>query len=342
MMTTLGDLLDLLEPFVMSYIRLGMVGWGTWMAAHGAFVGQPATSEAQFTGAALIVAAGVWHLIKNVAVTKLKTENKSFAQILFNNGLHPAQAAPAQTVIPPAADVRPQPSGASMTVSRSTTFSLPTLPPMNTLTALAIAVLTSFLLAGTARAQTPAPTPVKAPAVSNCTIDSCSGFYVGANLVGAGTSSNITNTGISSSVLNAGGMLGGTAGWQFWNGTWFAAVDVKADYDATGTNGGKAGYFFSEMIKVGGALQLVTGQGAPSQGPLQIAGLTMLTPYFESGPVERPFATGWGVGAGTEFALGGPYMFDISYLHVGYNTTINPSLTVNSEDLITLGINRKF
>lgn len=207
-----------------------------------------------------------------------------------------------------------------------------------------ILVACGLLVVSPAYSADVAPAPVlKAPpalAPVGCTPTNCTGFYVGGNIIGAGTSTDVGATGSSS--LAAGGMLGGQAGWQIWNGALFAAVEVTANYDATGTNGGQPGYFVAQLVKLGGALpNPFTGTPAPSQGPLQIAGASMISPFFEGGTVERRFGVGWATGVGTEFALGGPYMGFVDYLHIGYNATVNPALKVNSEDVIRIGVNWK-
>jgi hypothetical protein len=75
---------------------------------------------------------------------------------------------------------------------------------------------------------------------------------------------------------------------------------------------------------------------------LQVGTLTAISPFFQAGPIQRQFAQGWGAGVGSEFAVGGPWMVSVDWIHATYNTTINPGLLINHEDIFKLGLLRKF
>lgn len=185
----------------------------------------------------------------------------------------------------------------------------------------------------------------------NCTQQNCSGWYFGANLMGNGTNADIIGNGINGSIFAAGGMVGVDAGYQLWNGTFFAAAEVIADYDATGgiSSGGKPRYFFAQLVKAGMGLQnLFSAQPTPSQGPVPITVPTslqasLISPYIQVGAVERPWGTGWATGAGATFVVGGGYNLDLSYLYTKYgNGTVSPTQDIKNESLIKLSLNRMF
>lgn len=319
-----------IEPFVFSAIRSAILALGGGLMTLGVFATQD--QKTAFTGACLAICMWLWSEIEKVEAHGLRKEVENLRAAL--NAVAPA----ARSVDPPLIPtVQP-------TFNRGASENMQVSPAMNKVT-LALFVVTCLAL-GTIRvyAADVAPAPVikgaAAPAPIGCTPSNCTGWTVGGNIIGAGTSSD---AGLNAASLAAGGMLGGQFGWQTWNGSLLLGVEVTADYDATGTSGGKAGYYFSQMVKVGGAVNgFFTGNVSPAQGPLQIGSATALAPYFQAGAFERPFGLGWATGLGTEFALGGPWMADLSYVHVVYNATVDPSLKVRTDDLIKLGINRKF
>jgi len=206
------------------------------------------------------------------------------------------------------------------------------------------------LLAGEAYAQTapaPAPIAVKAPAKayklsSPCTPSSCSGFYGGFNLGGVGSFG-------TPGQFAGGGMIGGQAGYQFWSGPWFWAVEGFGGYDATsGIAAGQPRWIAGQVVKLGGALAGLlgapTGPTSGTQSPVPISVPTGLAnmlaaPYAQAGAVERSWATGWGVGTGIDVVLVQNWNLDLSYLYVNYGAV--PVGLPSSENLFRLGLNYK-
>lgn len=197
------------------------------------------------------------------------------------------------------------------------------------------------------------PLAVKAPAVvvDPCSLTSCSGWYVGAALIGAGSNLDILGSGINGSVFAGGGMIGVNAGYQLWNGRFFAAAEVLGAYDAASNvaNGGNQRYFFAEVVKFGMGLQNLFSNGVgvtPSQGPVAIPNIlasSLLSPYVQFGVAERPWGTGWISGAGADFTLGAGYNLDLSYMFIKYNTPALNAITLDrNENLLKLSLNRKF
>lgn len=199
--------------------------------------------------------------------------------------------------------------------------------------------------------------PLKAPVlIDNCTFTSCSGWYVGGSLIGSGTSQDITGAGINPSVFSAGGMIGLDAGYQLWNGNLFAAVEVAAYYDVTGglavSAPARQRYMGLQLFKVGYGMSGLfgsPGQTTPSQAPTTLTipsalAAALLSPYAQVGAVERPWGTGWAVGAGMDFIVARGWNLDVSYLRVNYGAgdAVNPLQVVKSEDFVKLSLNRKF
>jgi len=186
-----------------------------------------------------------------------------------------------------------------------------------------------------------------------CTVTSCSGFYVGANLTGVGADVTDFNTGVPANAFTSGGGLGGQLGYQFWNGQFFFAGEVFGDYTALnlGTgNGFRNTWVFGEVGKFGMGLSGLLGQAqtaptAPSQAPVALnvpATLSqgLLSPYVAVGAVERPWGTGWAVGGGISYIISQNWNLDVMYLNINYNNAnVNSVVTEQRENMIKLGLN---
>ena len=201
---------------------------------------------------------------------------------------------------------------------------------------------------------------LEAPAVSSCTLTSCSGFYVGGNVVGAGSNMDILGSGISNSVFAGGGAIGMTAGGQLWNGKFFAGFEGFADYDVA-TNlqvtpgmGNQNRYLFGVIAKAGIGLNglfggVATAPATPGQSPIPISipasiASALLSPYVAIGEVWRPWGAGWATGAGADFILSQNWNLDLKYLHATYNggAIVNPGQAQKTDNLIFVGLNYKF
>ena len=91
---------------------------------------------------------------------------------------------------------------------------------------------------------------------------------------------DILGSGINNSVFAGGGAIGGTAGYQFWNGQFFLAAEVNGDVNVSpgGISGAvgshsfegnvlaKAGIGLSNIIGIGPVPERSTCRGRPSQG----------------------------------------------------------------------------
>jgi hypothetical protein len=195
----------------------------------------------------------------------------------------------------------------------------------------------------------PAPMP-------SCTVQACTGFYVGGHIEGEGSNADILGSGINGSIFAGGAGLGAHGGFQFWNGNFFAAAEVGATYDvgSSTTVGTVAGvnqhWSVEELAKFGIGLNGLfnSGSATPSQGPaaiLQNLNAAMISPYGIVGGRTRSFGTGLVSGAGVEYTLGGGWNAYAEYLHVNYNQTVSSGATpvsIGTENVVRAGVNRKF
>lgn len=225
---------------------------------------------------------------------------------------------------------------------------------------LALVVMLSLLQlaqAGDIKVPANARAAVFPPPADPCTVTQCSGLYVGVDLTGINSNLDILGSGIAGSFGAGGQMLGIHGGYQLWNGTWFAAAEVGCAYNLTqnfnalGTDPSNK-FLCTELIKGGFALSGLFGIGSgaaatPSQGPVPInipaALLNSLTsPYFIVGAAQRFSKNGFVSGAGAEFVLAQGINVGAEYLHINYNAQVNPVLTLDTENLFRIYLNRKF
>ncbi len=212
-------------------------------------------------------------------------------------------------------------------------------------------------LAGSAPAIA-ADLPVKAPAaaaVPVCSVTSCSGFYIGGHIEGEGSNADILGSGINGSIFAGGAGLGLHAGYQLWNGNFFAAGEIGGTYDIGGRTvigdiANVSPWSVEYLGKFGIGLQGLFNSGAPtpSQGPVNIIqnlNAALISPYAIVGGRTRNFGSGLVTGAGAEYTIGNGWNAYAEYLHVNYNDTAAPvgvSVSIGTENVVRAGINRKF
>lgn len=185
-------------------------------------------------------------------------------------------------------------------------------------TAFILAFMFFVLFAHDAMAQSlPSKNP---PLKSPCTTIECTGWYAGASV--------------------ANGIFAGDAGYQYWNGTAFLALEAGAGaqvYTDPALSNNKNGFFAYEIMKAGGSFAglLGTTTVAPPNYPSISAHL--IAPYAFAGAVERSAANGWTTGGGSEFQVS-PYSFvDLKYFYVNYGANRLPP-----ESIIMASWNFKF
>jgi opacity protein-like surface antigen len=184
-------------------------------------------------------------------------------------------------------------------------------------------------------------------ATNPCSPTSCTGAYFGAFLAGNGTNADVVGNGLTGSVFSGGGMPGITAGYQFANGTYFAAAEAGIGYEvnvATSLNGqtsNATGLFAYEIIKAGGQLGGLLGQTTGISIPGQLT-QQLISPYILVGAVERQFGQGWATGAGATFDITPKLFLDLSYMYVDYGAgaTIG-AVKVTNENWIRVGLDYK-
>ena len=203
--------------------------------------------------------------------------------------------------------------------------------------------------------------PLKAPIAAPktlCTLTDCSGFYAGADISGMGSNLDILGSGINGSVFAGGMMFGVHAGYQLWNGAYFAAGEVGCAYDAMQNLNALGGtpsnrFMCREKAKVGmqlaGVFGIGTGaQAVPSQGPvpINIPALlqnSLMSPFVVLGAVERFNKTGMVSGAGASFLLSANWSTTIEYNHLNFTKgQITPIATLDTEDIVRASLDSHF
>lgn len=207
------------------------------------------------------------------------------------------------------------------------------------LLATAVACLASSAWA----ADLPTKAPTSVPYLTQqCTIQSCSGLYVGADILESGSSFNLVSTGLSGIAQNDFAM-GGHAGYQFWNGQWFAAVEGGGDYGIVQNGqipgGGNSGLWDAYgLTKLGYSLSSIFGAAATSTAtptlPQQLMS-SLMSPYVILGVWDRPWGAGFASGAGVEALLANNWTLDVDYIYVAYNNAnVNPNVNQQSENIV--------
>lgn len=192
--------------------------------------------------------------------------------------------------------------------------------------------------------------PAAAP-VATCVAGNCSGWFAGFGLVGNGTNADIVGNGINGSVFAAGGAVEIHGGYQFWNGSLFAAVEAVLDYEfsspssagvpvANNSFGNSIGGM--ELVKLGynffPSTQSATTTPSQSPVPLIVPAnlLAATTPYFVFGGHQRRGASMWVNGAGMETVVASGWTSFAEYLYA-------PSQQgLNSEQIVRVGIDKHF
>lgn len=198
------------------------------------------------------------------------------------------------------------------------------------LKAIAIFFLASSLLGSPVSAANLNPPVLKAPAYQAmpCTIASCTGWFVGANISNTGGNLDVIGTGLTGIASNGFG-LGVQGGYEFWNGQWYAAILADFSYDAS-LNANVAGVTPSwrDRLTYGGKVRLgyslasmfgaaTTGLATPTL-PQQLAN-SLMTPYVTLGESWRHMQPALVSGAGVEALLATNITLDAEYLRYTYN-----------------------
>jgi hypothetical protein len=187
-------------------------------------------------------------------------------------------------------------------------------------------------LASPSSAADVSPMAVKAPVYTRstpCTVTSCTGFFVGANIANAGGNFDIVGTGLTGLAQNGLG-IGGQVGYEFWNGQWYAAILADLDTDMSLnaqttvgvptnfrdrlTYGVKARLGYSLASAFGAA---TTGSAAPTLPQQFLASL--MTPYIVVGEEWRHSQPALVSGAGVEALLATNVTLNADILHYSYN-----------------------
>lgn len=204
---------------------------------------------------------------------------------------------------------------------------------------LSLVTNTSAMATDVAAASTAVVAKAPTTTTSTCTINNCTGWYAGVGLTGNGTNADIVGSGLSQSVFAAGAQIDLHGGYQFWNGTYFAAVEAGIGYQFT--NGGAiqlngnqlAGY---EIIKLGGSLSGLLNTGSsPITIPAALSN-ALISPYVAVGAIQHNGVSQFATGAGADFLIATSWDLDLRYMYA-------PAIgDATAQNLITIGLNRHF
>jgi opacity protein-like surface antigen len=218
-----------------------------------------------------------------------------------------------------------------------------------------LALLSLFIAQAATAGDLPGPAAINkalTTPIATCTPQNCSGWYGGFGFAGAGSNVDIVGQGINNSVFSAGGIIKAQGGYQFWNGSWFAAIDLSVGGEFTTTTSagvpvvpnqkGQSKLFGSEMIKLGYNFfsSPASGPVVPSQSPIPLIVpanlLAASTPYFQFGGVQRRGQTAWGNGAGFQTVIAQGWTSDVKYI-------FSPSQNgLPTDNLVMVEINKHF
>lgn len=189
--------------------------------------------------------------------------------------------------------------------------------------------------------------PLKAPALAavpaTCSVNGCTGAFLGAEFSGSGTGINVLNLGALSA---NGNYMGGNGGYQFFNGTYWLSAEVEATYDVAPPVGVAApGFrdklFAFEGVEIGGNLASLFNI-APITLPGPLAGAV---PTIKIGACQNgSHLSGYCAGAAAHFFIpNSKFTVDVSYLNAQYGTTtIAPNATANVENRGSFGFSYHF
>ena len=188
--------------------------------------------------------------------------------------------------------------------------------------------------------------------VGSCTIQQCSGFYFGVNMLETGGNFDLIGGGLNGIAQNN-FELGGQFGYEFYNGSWRFGVEAGADYGVV-QNGVLPGggnnrlWAFDQVACVGYTLAPLFGlsattTGTPSPSLPQNLLSSLMSPCILIGAMERPWGTGLLTGARASALIAKNWTVDIDYRHVNYNNAnINPILSEQTENIVRGGISYHF
>lgn len=164
------------------------------------------------------------------------------------------------------------------------------------------------------------------------------GFTVSADVGGSGTGVDVLNLG---SVNANGQMMGGSVGYEVFNGTYLFGAHGSLAYDVTSPGDVVAASFSDKLfwragVTFGGPLANALGITVNFPGPLAM--LNNGIPYISIDACGHHRATGYCVAGGMQFIVPNSRLtINPEYIHAQYGTTTTaPSQTINTENMIWL------
>lgn len=197
---------------------------------------------------------------------------------------------------------------------------------------------------------------LKAVPAAPCTVAtattplSCSGWYVGAGIGGAGGNADIIGNGINGSLFAAGITPVTTGGYQYVQGNWLFGAkgilgyDLGSNVTVNGQGSNANGMRALILFEVGGNASALLGNQTPITIPPLLAN-SILAPYATIGAqwhqLAGTFVNGMASGAGAKFDISPRSFLDLEYIYTNYNGAKSGGLTLNNENLLLLTYNYK-
>jgi hypothetical protein len=210
---------------------------------------------------------------------------------------------------------------------------------------LAAALISPVFAADLAAQTLPIKAPVYAAPANPCSLNGCSGFFLGGSISGSGTGVDVVNLG---SLSADGTYMGINGGYQFFNGTYWLGVIADVSYavaqpssDIVGGGFGNKLFAF-EGMEFGGALSQMPmfSNIAPLTGFLANAVPTIRVGACQNGTFLKGYCTG---AAGHLFIPNSKWTVDAVYYNAQYGaTTIAPGQTATTENRGEMGFTYHF
>lgn len=220
--------------------------------------------------------------------------------------------------------------------------------------ALAVATLQSSALAGDLLIK--AAKGVGSYAYSPCVVGtsatplSCSGFYVGAGIGGAGSNADIVGNGINGSVFAGGITPVGVTGYQYVQGNWIFGAELDVGYAintqaaVNGLGNSFNGFRVTQDFKAGGNLAALFGTQTPISIPPQLAN-SVLGAYVHVGATQWQVPGAWAAGnvsgAGVLFDIGPRTFGDIRYSYTNFSGAKAGGVTINNDQSLQVTLSYK-
>lgn len=228
-----------------------------------------------------------------------------------------------------------------------------------------IILASAMLLASTALTcaadQAPKAPPVflKAPPAPSCTVTSCTGWYIGADIGNSTGTSNLVTAPLTGIATN-GMIFGAHGGFEFYTGNFvaslegFGTLDFDQNFGIPGVGGLKQEATYGFLGGVGVNLASTFGLGVTGNSPTipvpQQFLSSLMSPQVKVGWVNRHGQGALASGLQAQALIATNWTFDAKWLNLQYNNSTADSsgmistvgVSQKTENLFLFGVSRHF